>query len=93
MISKNTDIRFQNINNIKKHIMKTVISSTGNEPNSLFDLRFGRAGWFCVYDDANGEVEFFENEHANAQGGAGTKAAEKMVELGQSEPIRAQLSS
>ena len=67
--------------------MKTVITSTGSELGSPFDMRFGRAGWFCLYDESNGEVQFYENENANAQGGAGTKAAEKMVELGVTKVI------
>jgi predicted Fe-Mo cluster-binding NifX family protein len=62
--------------------MKTVITSTGDELNSAFDRRFGRAAFFCVYNEENGQVAFVENENANANGGAGTKAAEKMVELG-----------
>ncbi|MEA3445892.1 MAG: NifB/NifX family molybdenum-iron cluster-binding protein [Bacteroidota bacterium] len=61
--------------------MKTVITSTGNSENSKFDLRFGRAAWFCLFDNESGKLEFHENLQANAQGGAGTKAAEKMVEL------------
>ncbi|WP_321298065.1 NifB/NifX family molybdenum-iron cluster-binding protein [Marinifilum fragile] len=67
--------------------MKTIITSTGEGANSLFDLRFGRAAWFCVYDDESGEVSFVENEHMNAAGGAGTKAAEKAIELGVSKVI------
>ncbi|MCK5137468.1 MAG: NifB/NifX family molybdenum-iron cluster-binding protein [Bacteroidales bacterium] len=62
--------------------MKTVITSKGNNQNASFDLRFGRAGWFCVVDDASGKPSFIENEQADATGGAGVKAAEKMVELG-----------
>ena len=62
--------------------MKTVITASGNTTASAFDKRFGRAAWFCLYDDVSGHVEFFENEYANATGGAGTKVAEKMVELG-----------
>jgi len=62
--------------------MKTVITSTGNTSESAFDKRFGRAAWFCLYDDALRQVEFYENEYVNAAGGAGTKVAEKMVELG-----------
>ena len=61
--------------------MKTVITSTGSEVNSQFDKRFGRSGWFCLYDEDTKEVKFYTNENANANGGAGTKAAEKMVEL------------
>ncbi|TAJ11500.1 dinitrogenase iron-molybdenum cofactor biosynthesis protein [Marinilabiliaceae bacterium JC017] len=62
--------------------MKTVITSTGNSTDSPFDLRFGRAAHYCILDADTNETTFIENEYANAQGGAGTKAAEKMVELG-----------
>ena len=62
--------------------MKTIITSTGNKLSSQFDLRFGRAKYFCLYDEDTGKTEFYENEQAYAQGGAGIKSAEKMVELG-----------
>jgi predicted Fe-Mo cluster-binding NifX family protein len=62
--------------------MKTIITSTGNQLNSIFDLRFGRAGWFCLYDDQSDEISFIENENVNSQSGAGTKTVEKVVELG-----------
>jgi predicted Fe-Mo cluster-binding NifX family protein len=50
--------------------------------DSAFDMRFGRAAWFCLYDKDSGKLEFYENHHANSNHGAGTKAAEKMIELG-----------
>ena len=62
--------------------MKTAITSIGNEINSKFDLRFGRAGWFCIYNRKTGTTEFIENESKDAKGGAGTKAAEVIAELG-----------
>jgi len=62
--------------------MNTLISSTGNDLDSGFDLRFGRAGWFCLLNEETGETTFFENENKDASHGAGTKAAEKVVELG-----------
>ena len=62
--------------------MKTVITSTGNSLESEFDLRFGRAGWFCVYDETNGNYEFVKNMNAEDSNGAGIKVSEKMVELG-----------
>ncbi len=62
--------------------MKIAITASGNDTSSLFDLRFGRANSFCIYDDQTGEVSFIENENMNAQGGAGTKSAEKMMEMG-----------
>lgn len=62
--------------------MKTVITSTGGELSAQFDKRFGRAAFFCVYDEETGQTTFIENQSVNVNGGAGTKAAEKMVELG-----------
>ena len=61
--------------------MKTLISSTGDNLDSGFDLRFGRAGWFCLLDEETGETRFYENENLEATHGAGTKAVEKVVEL------------
>ena len=62
--------------------MKILITSTGDSLSSKFDLRFGRAAWFCVYTPDTSETIFIENENINAQGGAGTKTAEKAAELG-----------
>ncbi len=67
--------------------MKTVITSTGNSLDSGFDLRFGRAAWFCLHDDESGECAFIENENVDASNGAGLKVSEKMVELGVSKVI------
>jgi predicted Fe-Mo cluster-binding NifX family protein len=60
--------------------MVTIITSSGNSLKSKFDLRFGRTSWFCVYNSANNSVQFIENEFKNADGGAGTKAAETIAE-------------
>jgi predicted Fe-Mo cluster-binding NifX family protein len=62
--------------------VKTIITSTGNKVNSNFDLRFGRAGWFCLLDEENGQTTFYENEYKDALQGAGSKVVEKVVELG-----------
>ncbi len=62
--------------------MKTVITSKGNNLKAYFDPRFGRSGWFCVIDDKSAKPTFIENDQAEATGGAGVKAAEKMVEIG-----------
>ena len=43
--------------------MKTVITSSGNTIQSNFDRRFGRAAWFCLYDEETGQTEFIENEN------------------------------
>jgi len=67
--------------------MKTIISSTGNNLDSGFDLRFGRAGWFCLLNEDTGKTTFYENENVEASHGAGTKAVEKVVELGATRVI------
>ena len=67
--------------------MKTIISSTGNNLDSGFDLRFGRAGWFCLLNEDTSETSFYENENLEATHGAGTKAVEKVIELGATRVI------
>lgn len=62
--------------------MKILITSKGNNTDSHFDLRFGRGKYFCVYDNETKNIEFVENKNAEAQGGAGTKASEQIIELG-----------
>lgn len=62
--------------------MKTIITSSAKGVASQFDKRFGRAAWFCLYNSETKGVEFHENENLSANNGAGTKTAEKMVELG-----------
>ncbi|TKG94333.1 dinitrogenase iron-molybdenum cofactor biosynthesis protein [Puteibacter caeruleilacunae] len=62
--------------------MKIIITSTGNTLDAEFDQRFGRAGWYCVFNTEDGTTEFIENENKDRQGGAGTKAAEQVAALG-----------
>jgi predicted Fe-Mo cluster-binding NifX family protein len=62
--------------------MKTVITSSGNSIDAGFDRRFGRAAWFCIYDENSGAISFHDNEQIAATNGAGTRAAEKMAEWG-----------
>jgi len=57
--------------------LKTIITSTGNSASALFDKRFGRATWFCLYDQATGDITFHENQYHQAANGAGLKAAEQ----------------
>jgi len=62
--------------------MKTIITAKSNHKDAEFDLRFGRGAFFCIHDSETNELTFIENTNAEAQGGAGTKTAELMVELG-----------
>ena len=41
--------------------MKTVITSSGKTTDSDFDKRFGRADFFCVFDNETNETSFIEN--------------------------------
>lgn len=67
--------------------MKTIITSKGDNINSDFDPRFGRAGWFCVYDRDTKTTNFIENSFKNTNGGAGTKSSEMAAELGAEQII------
>jgi predicted Fe-Mo cluster-binding NifX family protein len=67
--------------------MKVIITSTGDNINSTFDQRFGRAGWFCVYDNETKTSNFIENSFKEASGGAGTKTSEMAAELGANQVI------
>jgi predicted Fe-Mo cluster-binding NifX family protein len=67
--------------------MKTIISSTGNDIKSQFDLRFGRAGWFCLLDEETGKTRFIKNAHQDEPHGAGTRASETVIELGATKII------
>ena len=67
--------------------MKLIVTSTGNSLKSMFDTRFGRSAWFCVFDTETNTAEFIENENKNINGGAGTKAAEKIAEFGVTQVI------
>ena len=41
---------------------------------------FGRAPFFLIYNDENNEYRYIENEAAEAEGGAGVKAAQIVVD-------------
>jgi predicted Fe-Mo cluster-binding NifX family protein len=67
--------------------MKTIITSTGNQLQSVFDQRFGRAIWFCLLDEETGKTRFIKNEYEEAAQGAGRKVVEKVMELGATKVI------
>ncbi|MEX1307009.1 MAG: NifB/NifX family molybdenum-iron cluster-binding protein [Eubacteriales bacterium] len=45
-------------------------------------ISFGRAPYFLIYDTEDKSSSFTENAAADAQGGAGIKAAQTLVDLG-----------
>ncbi|MBN2231717.1 MAG: NifB/NifX family molybdenum-iron cluster-binding protein [Deltaproteobacteria bacterium] len=62
--------------------MKIAVSSTGQDLDAAVDPRFGRCSYFIVYDDADGSHEALPNRFQGASGGAGTQAAQQMLEYG-----------
>lgn len=62
--------------------MKIAISITGNNIESPFDPRFGRAAAFCIVDSETGEWSARENPALSASGGAGVQAAQFVAKLG-----------
>jgi predicted Fe-Mo cluster-binding NifX family protein len=67
--------------------MKTVISAQTPSITAPMDPRFGRAAYFCIYDNESGKSLFLDNPHIDAQGGAGVKTSEMIVEAGASKVI------
>lgn len=51
--------------------MKVAITSTGNSTDSKLDQRFGRCGFFVIYDTETRGMEFIPNANRDAQEGAG----------------------
>lgn len=62
--------------------MKILISSSGSVLSSLFDKRFGRSAWFCIYSEDTGESHFIKNENKDIPEGAGKNVVAKVKELG-----------
>ncbi|MDA3930227.1 MAG: dinitrogenase iron-molybdenum cofactor biosynthesis protein [Prolixibacteraceae bacterium] len=62
--------------------MKTLITSNDQTLSSTMDKRLGRAHWFCIYDEELKESTFQINPNIDSMGGAGTKTAELIIELG-----------
>ena len=51
--------------------MKVAITSTGNSLESNLDQRFGRCGFFTIYDTDTKGMEYIPNPNKDAQEGAG----------------------
>lgn len=61
--------------------MKICITSTGNQKNSLVDVRFGRCRYFAIFDDTADKFEFIQNPGMNANQGAGITSAQKVIDM------------
>ena len=63
--------------------MKIAVTSTGDSPSSPIDQRFGRAGYFLVYDLETEEWAVVSNvQESGAAHGAGIQAGQRIVDLG-----------
>jgi predicted Fe-Mo cluster-binding NifX family protein len=62
--------------------MKIAVSASSPELNSAIDSRFGRAAYFVVVDVESLKWQAHRNPAAGAQGGAGTRAAQFVVDQG-----------
>ena len=51
--------------------MKIAITSTGNSLESKLDQRFGRCGFFVIYDTETRGMEFIPNPNKDIEEGAG----------------------
>ncbi len=62
--------------------MKIVLTSKGNDLDSMMDPRFGRAECLIMYDDETKQHVAFDNtESGNAAHGAGPLTAQKVFKL------------
>jgi predicted Fe-Mo cluster-binding NifX family protein len=73
--------------------MPTIITSTGKTTSAPFDRRFGRAAWFCLFDEKTGEIRFVANKNKQAINDAGTKSAEEMMALKAGKVISGEFGS
>ncbi len=59
--------------------MKIAISVTAAGEAATLEMRFGRCPYFAVYDSEAKAFEWFENEGIKATSGAGTGAAQALI--------------
>ncbi|NEV63668.1 NifB/NifX family molybdenum-iron cluster-binding protein [Thiorhodococcus minor] len=61
---------------------KILATSTGTELDSAIDPRFGRSPYFALIDQDTGALEAIPNPFLDAASGAGTQAAQWVLEQG-----------
>jgi predicted Fe-Mo cluster-binding NifX family protein len=63
--------------------MKIAISAAGRNPDSPMDARFGRAGYFQIFDAETGEYKVIDNTSGrDAMQGAGVQSGELVAGMG-----------
>ncbi len=67
------------------------ITSTGNKPYSLMDLRFAKCAWFALFE--NGIIEFVENPFQEEEHNAAPQVVEWLAGRGVTKVITGELGS
>jgi predicted Fe-Mo cluster-binding NifX family protein len=62
--------------------VKIAITSTGNNPDSKIDSRFGRCSYFVVYDTVSHSTEFIPNPNKENIEGAGPASVQLVASRG-----------
>lgn len=62
--------------------MKIAVSARESQVSGLFDSHFGRCAYFIFLNTETGEMEAYPNPAVDAGGGAGTLAAQFIVDRG-----------
>jgi predicted Fe-Mo cluster-binding NifX family protein len=62
--------------------MKIAITSTGNNPESTLDSRFGRCSYFVIYDNESLATEFIPNPNKENIEGAGPASVQLIASRG-----------
>ncbi|MFD2110683.1 NifB/NifX family molybdenum-iron cluster-binding protein [Thiorhodococcus fuscus] len=60
--------------------MKIIATSTGQDLDAALDPRFGRCAYFVLIDTDSGALEAIANPFLDAAGGAGTQAAQWVLD-------------
>lgn len=63
-------------------MMKIAIASTGNTLDAKLDKRFGRCGYFVIYDTDTKAIEFIPNPNKDAEDGAGPASVQLVASRG-----------
>ncbi|MDD4956815.1 MAG: NifB/NifX family molybdenum-iron cluster-binding protein [Candidatus Omnitrophica bacterium] len=60
--------------------MRICITAEKDSLDSRVDPRFGRCGYFLIFDTESGEKEFVENSDRDGTGGVGIRAGQYMAQ-------------
>lgn len=67
--------------------MKVAITSTGNNPDSTLDSRFGRCSYFVIYDTENQATEYIPNPNKENVEGAGPASVQLIASRGAAKVV------